>query len=81
MYGVYALFDRVRESYSNITIDNNDNTAKRSFLAAVANSRELMYIAKDLELRKVAEFDIHSGMIVPLAVSEFICYGSEYENV
>lgn len=80
MYGVYALFDRVREGYSNITIDTNDATAKRSFLSAVARSEELMYIAKDLELRKVAEFDTHSGAIIPLAQSQFICYGMEYAN-
>lgn len=80
MYGIYALFDRVRESYSNITIDNNDATAKRSFLGAVANSNELMYIAKDLELRKIGELDIHSGLIVPMATSVLVCYGSEYAN-
>ena len=80
MYGIYGLFDRVRESYTNITLDNNDATAKRAFLSAVSQSNELMFIAKDLELRKIGEFDIHTGMIIPMAQSSLVCYGLEYQN-
>lgn len=80
MFGIYGLFDKVRESFTNITLDSNDATAKRAFLQAVSHSADLMYIAKDLELRKIGEFDIHTGLIVPLTVPQLVSYGMEYQN-
>lgn len=78
--GVYGLFDKARNKFLSITVDVNDFVAKRSFLYAVSQSGELMYIAKDLELFKIAEIDIETGIINPLVVHQLVSNGAEYEN-
>lgn len=78
IYGVYALFDSVRDMYSNLTVDVNDFSARRSFLQGVSDSAQLQYISKDLILYKLAEINLKNGQIVPLSERVLIARGDEY---
>lgn len=79
-YGIYALYDRVRNSYGQISLDTNDETAKRGFMFAVSQDKQLQYISKDLELYKIGEMAAETGIVVPLSVHQLICRGEEYAN-
>lgn len=76
--GVYALFDKVRNQFGSISIDTNNEVAKRGFLFAVSKDTQLQYISKDLELFKIGEMNTDNGIISPLAVHELISRGEEY---
>lgn len=76
-YGLYSLRDRVADVFRSVTVDTNDQTAKRNFAYAVNNSPELLFQSKDLELCKVAEFDAHSGMVVSCVPIVVVCRGDE----
>lgn len=76
-YGLYSLRDRVADVFRSVTVDTNDQTAKRNFAYAVNNSPELLFQSKDLELCKVAEFDAHSGVVVPCVPIVVVCRGDE----
>lgn len=78
IYGVYALFDSVRDMYSNLTVDVNDFSARRSFLQGVSDSSQLQYISKDLILYKIAEINLKNGDIIPLGERVLIARGDEY---
>lgn len=77
IYNLYSTFDSVAESFGAVTLDNSDATAKRNFAAAVSNSAQLQFIAKDLILYRVGEFDASNGVIVPCVPLVQICKGFE----
>lgn len=79
-YGLYALRDRVADNFRSVTVDTNDNTAKRNFTFAVNNSPELIFQSKDLELCKIGEFDAHTGVIYPCVPIAVVCRGDEVIN-
>lgn len=79
-YGLYATFDTVAGVFGSVTVDISDGTAKRNFLFAVSQSAQLQYMAKDMELRRIGTIDLETGMIVPSALHEVICRGSEVVN-
>lgn len=76
-FGLYSLRDRVADSFRSVTVDANDQTAKRNFVYAVSNSPELLFQSKDLELCKIAEFDYHSGQVFPCVPIVVVCRGDE----
>lgn len=76
-YGIYSLRDRIGDVFRSVTVDNNDLTAKRNFAFAVNNSPELLFQSKDLELCKIAEFDAHSGQVIPCVPIVVVCRGDE----
>lgn len=76
-FGLYSLRDRLGDVFRSVTVDNNDLTAKRNFAYAVNNSPELLFQSKDLELCKVAEFDVHTGQIIPCVPIMVVCRGDE----
>lgn len=76
-FGLYSLRDRLGDVFRSVTVDNNDLTAKRNFSYAVTNSPELLFQSKDLELCKIAEFDAHSGAVIPCVPIQVICRGDE----
>lgn len=76
-YGLYSLRDRIGDVFRSVTVDTNDLTAKRNFAFAVNNSPELLFQSKDLELCKIAEFDAHSGQVIPCVPIVVVCRGDE----
>lgn len=78
---VYGLFDKVRGKFLNVTLEENDFIAKRNFLESVSQSGHLQYIAKDIELYRLGELDLISGLMTPLGVNELVTRGTEYANV
>lgn len=76
-FGLYSLRDRLGDVFRSVTVDNNDLTAKRNFSYAVNNSPELLFQSKDLELCRIAEFDAHSGAVIPCVPIQVICRGDE----
>lgn len=76
-FGLYSLRDRLGDVFRSVTVDTNDMTAKRNFSYAVNNSPELLFQSKDLELCKIAEFDAHSGVVVPCVPIQVVCRGDE----
>ena len=80
-FTIYALFDQARNKFLNVTIEENDVIAKRNFLEQVSQSGHLMYIAKDIVLYKLADFDLESGLISQLPVNEIVARGTEYDKI
>lgn len=80
-FNVYALFDEARNKFLNVTIEENDVIAKRNFLEQVAQSGHLMYIAKDIALYKLADFDLITGKLTQLPANELVVRGVEYDKV
>lgn len=79
-FGIYSLRDRVADSFRSVILDNNDLTAKRNFAYAVSQSPEMQFQSKDLELCKIADFDIRSGSVVPCVPIVVVCRGDEVIN-
>lgn len=80
IFGVFALRDRVADSFRSLMLDSNDATAKRNFAYAVSNSPELQFQSKDLELCRVGNFDSHSGVITAIVPIQVLCRGDEVIN-
>lgn len=76
-FGLYSLRDRLGDVFRSVTVDTNDMTAKRNFSYAVNNSPELLFQSKDLELCKIAEFDAHTGAVMPCVPILVVCRGDE----
>lgn len=76
-YSIYALRDKVADTFSGINLNVNDAVAKRDFSYAVNNTPELEYKCSDIELYKVGEFDVHTGCIVPCNTLVLVCRGDE----
>lgn len=76
-FGLYSLRDRLGDVFRSVTVDTNDMTARRNFAYAVNNSPELLFQSKDLELCKIAEFDAHSGQVIPCVPILVVCRGDE----
>lgn len=74
---LYSLRDRLADAFRSVTVDSNDMTAKRNFSYAVNNSSELLFQSKDLELCKIAEFDVHTGAVIPCVPIQVVCRGDE----
>lgn len=79
-FGLYSLRDRLGDVFRSVTVDTNDLTAKRNFAYAVNNSPELLFQSKDLELCKIAEFDAHTGAVMPCVPIQVVCRGEEVIN-
>ena len=77
---IFATYDQIAGVYGQVVVDLNDNVAKRNFLYAVSQSAQLQYMAKDLELQRIAEIDLHTGVIIPCVPHEMIARGSEVLN-
>lgn len=80
-FAIYGLFDEARNKFLNITLEENDVIAKRNFLESVSQSGHLMYIAKDIALYKIAEFELETASIDKLPVNELVARGVEYETI
>lgn len=76
-FALYSLRDRLGDVFRSVTVDTNDMTARRNFSYAVNNSPELLFQSKDLELCKIAEFDAHTGVVVPCVPIVVVCRGDE----
>lgn len=74
---IVALRDKVEQKFRSLTVDYNEEAAKRNFAYAVNNSPELLFKSKDLELYTVGEFSDDSGVILPLSPPVLICRGDE----
>lgn len=62
-FGVYAIRD-VHTGFLPLTIDQNDESARRNFRHAIMNDQSLFCThPKDYDLYKVGVFDSDSGLI------------------
>lgn len=79
---VYALYDRVGIRYRSITVDDpKPEVAKRNLAYAVNRDPQLMFMCKDFDFVKIAEFDSASGVITPVIPGQVICHVSELSGV
>ena len=65
---VYSMYDRVSHSYGDPFTAIRDEIAQRRFNYIMSQSP---MVAQDMQLFKIATFDIESGVLVPC--NEFIC--------
>lgn len=79
-YGVFAVRDKIAEEFRSITLDVNEETAKRNFAFAVNNSAELQFAAKDYELYCIGDFQSNKGLITPMSPAVLIARGDEVLN-
>lgn len=75
--GIYSVRDSVAENFGSVTIDTNDMTAKRNFGFAICKTDQMAYSASDLELYKVGEFDMHTGIVTNISPIVLICRGDD----
>lgn len=79
-YPIFAIRDRVADSFRNLNLDVNEGVARRNFSYAVNNNPELLYQSKDLELYCIGMFDSVSGTIECAKVPILVCRGDEVIN-
>lgn len=72
-YGVYCLRDRTAEVFSSPTFEEKNEIAMRNLAFAVNNNSQMLFIAKDLELWKIADVELKSGVVTPLVPMELVC--------
>ena len=73
-YHLYSIRD-VHNGFGLPLCDYNDHTAKRGFLAAVADDH--FASAGDFDLYCIGDFDTESGVISPLAFPSIVARGTE----
>lgn len=76
-YGVYAIRDRIAETFQSVNVDINDAVARRNFSFAVNNNDNMLFSASDLEFYRIGEFDPHTGTIVPVTPAVLIARADE----
>lgn len=69
---VYALRDRVGESFRSLTMNESDALEKRNLAFEVNNNPQFAFMSKDLELFQVAQMDTKSGDIVPVVPARLV---------
>lgn len=72
-YGVYCLRDKTAEVFSSPTFEEKNEIAMRNLAYAVNNNAHMLFIAKDLELWKIADVELKSGVVTPLVPMELVC--------
>ena len=69
---VYALRDRVGESFRSLTMNESDALEKRNLAFAVNNDTQFRFMAKDMELYQIAEIDNKSGELFPIIPARLV---------
>ena len=72
-YGVYALRDRVSENFSSPTFEEKNEVAMRNLNFAINNNPQMLFMSKDLELFKIGEVELKTGVITPTVPMELVC--------
>lgn len=70
---IYALRDKVANRYSSLALNESDDLQKRDFSFAVNNNQNLLFMAKDMELYAVGEFETETAAIVNYDANRFVC--------
>lgn len=79
IYGIYSVLDSKSE-YIAISLDQNDETAMRSFKFALSQPGSMMSrFPEDYRLFKIGEFDTATAQIDPFIKPEFIMQGEKNE--
>lgn len=80
IYGVYSIRDMVAGTFMSPTIDTNDNCAKRNFEQIATATRGMVnFRPSDFSLYKVADFDVETGLMIPITPVELIMSGDSIE--
>lgn len=69
---VYALRDRIAETFRSVTLNESDALEKRNLAFAVNNDMQFQFICKDMELYQIAALDNKSGEIVPVIPARLV---------
>ena len=72
-YGVYALRDRVSENFSSPTFEEKNDVAMRNLAFSVNNTSQMLFFSKDLELWKIGDIELKTGVITPLVPMQLVC--------
>lgn len=70
---VYALRDRIADSFRSLSLNEADEVEQRNLAFAVNNDPHLMFMSKDLELCRVGEMDTKSGVLTPCVPIQVVC--------
>lgn len=73
IYGVYALRDCVSENFSSPTFEEKNEVAMRNLTFAINNNPQMLFMSKDLELFKIGDIELKTGVITPLVPMELVC--------
>lgn len=74
--GIYSMFDRVSQSFSEPFVAVNEQTAVRRFQFTMKNAP---MVAQDMQLYKLGTMDTDKGIVEVL--NEFVCnYVQEVDN-
>lgn len=76
-YSIFAIRDRVSEIFSSPVFEEKTDVVRRNLAISLNESSRSIAMAQDLELFRVAEIDLKTGIINPLQPVEFICRCSD----
>lgn len=71
---VYALRDKVANSFRSLNLNENDQLEKRNLAYAVNNDSHMLFVAKDMELHCVGMMDTETGMIDAIVPTRLVCH-------
>lgn len=69
---LYALRDRVGESFRSVTVNESDALEKRNLAFAVNNDVQFQFMAKDMELYQIGELDNKTGAVIPIVPARLV---------
>lgn len=72
---IYALRDRVGDSFRQVTVNESDAVVRRDFAFGINNNPNLLFMSKDLELCNIGTIDIKTGFIEPTTPIQVVCRG------
>lgn len=77
-FPVYALRD-VKVGFTNLTTDQNDDSARRGFAHALSSSSSSImgFAPADFSLYRIGEFDIDTGILIPETVPVLVAQATE----
>lgn len=78
MNRIIVSIQDVKTCFMGITLDFNDDSARRSFQALQKGASDIGKYPADFRLWKIGSFDMSSGKIEVLDTPVLLCDGSEF---
>lgn len=69
---VFALLDTVGQAFRTLSMNESDELEKRGLAFAVNNDRQMLFMAKDLQLFEIAQMETKTGELIPTVPARFV---------
>lgn len=79
VYPVYSIRDAVSAKFGQLNIESNEATARRNFKYGCRDGL-MDYARDDFSLYKIGDYDVDSGVFIPLNIPVLVCKASDFTD-